>query len=830
MRDSRALHRPHTGHPRSALLRFAGTSPIVGLYTWFALAFVPLGSAHAAPGDEYWWCGFGRPGVSASSWTPYVAASAVFEGQLVIAGRFESANGVEATSIATWDGERLRPLGVGLGIGSQYVSALTVLGGELVAGGNFTALGDGTPTPYLARWDGSNWTPFSSGPDAPVRCLETNGTDLYVGGDFTNAGGVAAQRVAHWDGTTWHALGAGISNSVSDLEFFEGDLHATGGFLANVNRGSGFFVQRWDGLSWSPVGSNGFNLPVLGLATFDTQLVACGEFTLAGADTIRRVAVWDGASWSSIGSGLGTNDLFSEEVETLFPFEGNLYATGYWFESGETKYVSAWNGLSWSVQGEMSGNVNHLNSFLGELYAGGAFELADGLWVNRITRYDGTKWQPLGLGVNQGQALAYHQGNLYLGGSFEEADGVAGNRVLEFQGNQWAALGGGVGAPGSGDQVLAMLSYGDDLVVAGFLSEAEGSPVANIVRWTGAAWLPLADGVNDVIQDLAVFDGSLVAGGLFTTAGSAAANYIASWDGSAWSAFPVDFDQQVDALAVLDGRLHAAGDFDFAGTNPVGHVVSWNGSDWNSLSQGPDGTVADLAVYNGVLIAAGAFTEVDGSPASNIAGWNGFQWFPLGAGLSGPVFSLAVHGDGLYASGLFFTAGGLPASGVAKWDGVAWSPLGSGLGSLWAQAMQSTGEHLYLTGVFAEAGGVPSMGMARWDEPVAVGVPDGSPDEWSPLTTVGPRFVRLSPNPTASHTTIVIDPNEPRDTWTELAVFDLLGRRHTTLFDGLIPSNSGPHTIAWNLERNGTKLPAGTYWLRLRTRHGTATTRITVLR
>jgi hypothetical protein len=36
-----------------------------------------------------------------------------------------------------------------------------------------------------------------------------NGPALYAGGDFTTAGGVAANRIAKWDGSSWRPSAAG---------------------------------------------------------------------------------------------------------------------------------------------------------------------------------------------------------------------------------------------------------------------------------------------------------------------------------------------------------------------------------------------------------------------------------------------------------------------------------------------------------------------------------------------------------------------------------------------------------------------------------------------
>jgi hypothetical protein len=47
------------------------------------------------------------------------------------------------------------------------------------------------------------WDPDGAGPKPEL---------LVVGGNFTTAGTVRANRIAAWDGTAWQTLGAGISN------------------------------------------------------------------------------------------------------------------------------------------------------------------------------------------------------------------------------------------------------------------------------------------------------------------------------------------------------------------------------------------------------------------------------------------------------------------------------------------------------------------------------------------------------------------------------------------------------------------------------------------
>ena len=79
--------------------------------------------------------------------------------------------------------------------------------GRLYAGGNFTTAG-GVNTNHIARWDGTVWSSLGSGvsacpPYACVSALAVNGMDhLYVGGNFTVAGGNLSYYIARWVGAS----------------------------------------------------------------------------------------------------------------------------------------------------------------------------------------------------------------------------------------------------------------------------------------------------------------------------------------------------------------------------------------------------------------------------------------------------------------------------------------------------------------------------------------------------------------------------------------------------------------------------------------------------
>lgn len=113
------------------------------------------------------------------------------------------------TYIARWDGNSWSSLGAGM---SGAVNAFASQGNNLYVGGEFTATG-GQPATYIARWNGNSWSPLGSGLDHWVIALALSGTELYAGGIFKHAGGATVNRIAKWDGTAWSALGSGITGT-----------------------------------------------------------------------------------------------------------------------------------------------------------------------------------------------------------------------------------------------------------------------------------------------------------------------------------------------------------------------------------------------------------------------------------------------------------------------------------------------------------------------------------------------------------------------------------------------------------------------------------------
>ncbi len=321
------------------------------------------------------------------------------------------------------------PLDAGM---NDYVYALAVSGTNLYAGGSFTKAG-GVAANHIAKWDGSTWSALGSGTSggagAAVLALAVNGTDLYAGGAFTWAGEVPANYIAKWDGNAWSALGSGMNHFVEALAVNGTDLYAGGWFTA-AGGVSANYIARWNGSTWSALGSGMGSAPgpyVFALAVSGTNVYAGGNFISAGGVLVNRIARWNGSTWSGLGSGMGGSTP-GVDVRALAVSGTNLYAGGQFSTAGgvPAKSIAKWNGSVWSNMGSGMDKLAFTSALAvsgTDLYAGGYFTTAGGVPVNQIAKWDGSVWSALGSGVNHYvyALTADGAGHLFAGGPFTMA-------------------------------------------------------------------------------------------------------------------------------------------------------------------------------------------------------------------------------------------------------------------------------------------------------------------------------------------------------------------------------------------------------------------------
>ena len=85
--------------------------------------------------------------------------------------------------------------------------------------------------------------------------MDRFGTVLYLGGNFTNAGGIAAaDRIVKWDGVNWHAVGTTPlgNGSVFAIAHYAGKVYAGGTFVNAGGQAAADYLAVFDGVSWKP--------------------------------------------------------------------------------------------------------------------------------------------------------------------------------------------------------------------------------------------------------------------------------------------------------------------------------------------------------------------------------------------------------------------------------------------------------------------------------------------------------------------------------------------------------------------------------------------------
>ncbi|GAA5526343.1 hypothetical protein [Herpetosiphon gulosus] len=229
--------------------------------------------------------------------------------QLIVAGDFSEAGGINAAGVAKWDIGDQQWFEISNSINGS-VRAIAVNGSEIVIGGDFTQI-DGTTVNHIARSTngGNSWSALGTGIGGPVHALVFRSGTLFAGGDFSTASGVSANNIARWNGTAWQALRGGTDDIVFSLAVFGTQIAVGGSFNAadGVAGTSAIALVHPTTGVWSPL-AQGFGIgnTVQTLAVRGTDLYAAGTFFYSQPNPTRptNIARWDGTAWQALGSGI----------------------------------------------------------------------------------------------------------------------------------------------------------------------------------------------------------------------------------------------------------------------------------------------------------------------------------------------------------------------------------------------------------------------------------------------------------------------------------------------------------------------------------------------
>ena len=297
-------------------------------------------------------------------------------GNLYVGGDFINLNGIaNADYIAKRDKDGVwSALGTGTG-GPVYAMAVDV-NNNLYVGGEFLNLTDANGD-YISMWNGSAFASLGTGASGIVRALaiDMNGV-VYAGGAFPGMGGVAnTAGIAKWSGGAWSAMGTGVTvgaglGVTSICVNLSGDIYVGGDFENAGGVAAADYIAKWSASAWSSVGV--FNLTVRTLSVSpDGNVLAAGGFTVINGISIARIARYTGASWFPLGTGLNGYCYSSAITKSGFIYVGGIFTSAGGVSIADR--LAGWNGTAWSalpIDLPGSANANALLADGDDIYFG----------------------------------------------------------------------------------------------------------------------------------------------------------------------------------------------------------------------------------------------------------------------------------------------------------------------------------------------------------------------------------------------------------------------------------------------------------------------------
>jgi hypothetical protein len=372
-------------------------------------------------------------------------------------------------------------------------------------------------------------------------------------------------------------------------------------------------------------------------------------------------------------------------VTALCEHGGDLVAVGAFTASGAQtlERVGRWDGAAWRPLGEgLPGKLPRAAaSYLGDLYAG-------------AMRWDGETWSNALQTNGTVTSLVVHDGLLFVGGDFTGALGEAVPYLFAWDGAQMVTLVDGFPYP-----VKSMTSAPDGLYVSGFHDFAGGQ----VARWDGATWnveIP-----NPWIAHLATYAGDVYASTVVTTVPHFPSYKLQSNAGGTWHQVATVFPE---AMVEHDGLLIVQADPGDDATLLTPGLAAFDGGGLQDVFEPPAGYAQGFqtfAPYGAGLIVGGSYTIANGQRIAGSALKIGDTWFPAGSpadipsGYPAVLEELVAVGTDIFAV-YRWVDWDVSVDVLAKlaWvgDGFHWQPLDTPYG--YAGLLQPVGSQLFSIG------------------------------------------------------------------------------------------------------------------------------------
>lgn len=277
-------------------------------------------------------------------------------GTLFLGGNWGTLAGTVAPGIGMYfsNTNRFGTLAGGtIGNDTQVVALTFNPSGTLFIGGNFAEVA-GTAANAIARWTGAFGTlqggTVSASNGLIWDLLYSPLGTLFLAGRFNSVAGTANSRaLAMWTGA-FGTLGGtvGINAGAQEVRALAWGLDKRlffGGVFNTINGTAGTAVGFWKSGAFGTMGTLNDWAFALGVAP-SGRLYAGGQFVVANGGSALRIAEWNGVSLSALGNGLGN------EVESILADSttGNVYIGGAFTSVGSVNAAAnyaVWNGYTY---------------------------------------------------------------------------------------------------------------------------------------------------------------------------------------------------------------------------------------------------------------------------------------------------------------------------------------------------------------------------------------------------------------------------------------------------------------------------------------------------
>ena len=601
-----------------------------------------------------------------------------------------------------------------------YVNSVKRSGNTIYLGGNFNYIGPYTPFGALINISTGKPVINTVRPNHVVYVAIPDGSGgWFIGGDFTEVGGVARSKVAriNADGTlnAWSPTVNGIA--VNQL-ILSGSTLYIGGDFTSVNGMSrsnlaAIDVNTGNLTSWNPAA----DLKVSSLALAGGVLYVGGEFTTIGGQSRNRIAALDlvtgiPTSWNPSVTGMVIRVI---TVHNAIVYIGGIFSAVAGQSRSNIAAVEASTGIVTSWNPGTNGACNTMLVNGTSLYVGGEFTQIGGqprfyIAALDITTGNATSWQPE---ANGGVlSMSVSGGTIFVAGVFNQIAGQSRAGLAAINASDGTATSWN---PSRGNGFNVVHANAGQVYVGGTFYYLDGevrNNIAAIDANTGllTSWNPSA---NNAVHSIEVKDGLVYIGGYFTQVGGMTRNYLAALDQAtgaptAWNPNP---NGQIIDIKKYGDHVYASGNFTNIGGQPRSYIAAIDhqtglATSWNP---NPNNVVNSMVFWGDRLYMGGDFTNIGGQARSKIAavnistgavdGWN--------PSANGNVYVIRINDDALYAGGDFSSIGGQSRNYLAKLDmntalAKSWNPGANGVVS----DIAFNGTNIYVGGNFTEIGGL----------------------------------------------------------------------------------------------------------------------------